>query len=203
MHYVIFDAFDRFADHLYDFRFGEKPCDRSAPRYTSPMAMEDIFDLQTDSPTDASKATIDSLGLKVGHVFSYLFDLGDCWWHQINVIAIDDKAPKGRYPGIIKVIGESPPQYIYPEEGFEEEEKEHDDYPVPEKKSTVSGKIERLPIIADPTVEQVLKRFLKEQGKRLKPVTMRKYEDVVELLQVHLNGYGYEGLSKAETALFN
>ena len=42
----------------------------------------------------------------------YWFDFGDDWWHQINVLAIDDKVPKGKYPKVVKRIGKSPPQYV-------------------------------------------------------------------------------------------
>ena len=39
------------------------------------------------------------------------FDFGDDWWHQIDVVAIHDEIPTGRYPRITTRIGESPPQY--------------------------------------------------------------------------------------------
>ncbi len=57
-----------------------------------------------------------SLGLKVGRSFGYWFDFGDDWWHQINVEAIDDKAPKGKFPKVTKRVGKSPPQYADNEE---------------------------------------------------------------------------------------
>lgn len=50
-------------------------------------------------------------------------------------------------------------------------------------------KIESLPQIADPTIEQALEVFLAEQRKRLKPGTMARYELVISLLQSHLDGY--------------
>lgn len=37
-------------------------------------------------------------------------------WHQINVIAVEEAVPRGRYPKAIKRVGESPPQYIDEEE---------------------------------------------------------------------------------------
>ena len=52
------------------------------------------------------------LGLKKHQAFGYWFDFGDDWWHQINVVAIDDKAGRGKFPKVIKRIGESPPQYV-------------------------------------------------------------------------------------------
>lgn len=40
----------------------------------------------------------------------YWFDLGDDWWHQINVVAIEEKVPRGNFPRGTKRMGESPPQ---------------------------------------------------------------------------------------------
>ena len=58
-----------------------------------------------------SETTIDSLHLKVGRSFGYLFDFGDNWQHQINVEAIEETVPQGTVPKVIKRIGKSPPQY--------------------------------------------------------------------------------------------
>jgi hypothetical protein len=61
---------------------------------------------------------------------------------------------------------------------------------------------EPLPRPADPTIEQVFQAFVAEQRTRLKPATADRYESVLSLLQSHLDRYAYEGLSKAERALF-
>lgn len=55
---------------------------------------------------------------------------------------------------------------------------------------------------AAPTIENVLDEFLAEQDARLSPATFRKYASSVELLWIHLNGYGHEGLSDAELRRF-
>ena len=67
----------------------------------------------------------------------------------------------------------------------------------------MSAKITKLPQIASPSIDKVLEDFLADQRRRLKPKTVSKYESVVELLQHHLNGYAYDGLSKVEAALFD
>lgn len=67
----------------------------------------------------------------------------------------------------------------------------------------MAGKTVKLPQPADPTIDQVLEEFLAQQRKRLKPRTVSRYEDVLNLLRHHLNGYAYEGLSEAESALFD
>lgn len=43
LHIAIFDAFDRFDPHLYEFQFGKKPMDRNAVRYVDPMLNDDPF----------------------------------------------------------------------------------------------------------------------------------------------------------------
>lgn len=59
------------------------------------------------------------------------------------------------------------------------------------------------PKAPESTIEQVFAEFLDEQCKKLKPRTARQYEAVIDLLTHHLNGYGYEGLSKKEERLFD
>jgi hypothetical protein len=53
-----------------------------------------------------------------------------------------------------------------------------------------------------PTIEEILDEFLDQQEARLSPATFRKYASTVELLWMHLNGYGHEGLSEAEAKRF-
>ena len=120
LHDAIFHAFDRFDAHMYEFQIGGKrPMDPKARRYVLPMAMDDPFsDRNPDG--DATRTTIGSLGLKVNQVFGYWFDFGDDWWHEIHVVAIEDSAPRGRFPRVVKRVGDSPPQYV----DWEEEEAE-------------------------------------------------------------------------------
>lgn len=67
----------------------------------------------------------------------------------------------------------------------------------------MAAKITRLLRPANPTIDQVCEEFLVDQRKRLTPGTLSRYEDVLGLLRHHLNGYAYESLSKAESALFD
>jgi len=109
LHYIIFKAFDREEEHMYEFSLGKGPYDQSA-RYSLPM---DRIGLEGDEEKvgDVTNTTIESLGLMVGRAFGYWFDFGDDWMHQINVVAIDNYPGTGKYPKIIKRVGESPPQY--------------------------------------------------------------------------------------------
>jgi hypothetical protein len=111
LHQAIFDAFARWEEHMYEFQFGTGPMDRKAPRYVLPGAFQ--TDLGEENPPTGrvDRTTIDSLGLEVGRSFGYWFDFGDDWWHQINVEAIEDKAPAGNFPRVSKRVGKSPPQY--------------------------------------------------------------------------------------------
>jgi len=66
----------------------------------------------------------------------------------------------------------------------------------------MAKKIFDLPKLANPTIEQVLDKFLADQRKRLKPRTLKLYEDVIGLLKSCLNSYACQSLAKAESALF-
>ena len=109
LHHAIFEAFDRFDEHMYEFQFGKGPNDPKGKRYVLPSAFDSG---EPNVAGDVAETTIDSLGLKVDQAFGYWFDFGDDWWHQINVVAIDDKVPKGKYPKVVKRVGKSPPQYV-------------------------------------------------------------------------------------------
>ena len=106
LHHAIFDAFDREEEHMYEFQLGgEGPMDPQAQRYVLPASIND-----EDRPAgDVKRTTIASLGLQVNDVFGYWFDFGDDWWHQINVVSIEEGAVRGKLPKVIKRIGKSPP----------------------------------------------------------------------------------------------
>jgi len=118
LHEAIFEAFDRFDPHMYEFQFGKRPMDPKGPRYVLPEAVEGDMD-EENPPAGTVEATLDSLELTTKSQFGYWFDFGDDWWHQINVVSIDAEAPSGRFPKLTKRIGKSPPQYI--PEGEEDE----------------------------------------------------------------------------------
>lgn len=82
LHFAIFDAFDRYDEHLYEFQFGEWRKSRGAPRYVHPGSLDGYDDGIAGA---ADETTIESLDLAIGRVFRYWFDFGDDWWHQITV----------------------------------------------------------------------------------------------------------------------
>ncbi|MDD4569224.1 MAG: hypothetical protein PHE70_03735 [Tepidanaerobacteraceae bacterium] len=55
--------------------------------------------------------TIEDLGLYKGQKIYYLFDFGDMWEFELNLIKIDKNSPLLLRPIIIKEKGEAPLQY--------------------------------------------------------------------------------------------
>lgn len=106
LHHAIFEAFDRFDEHLYEFQFGKRPFDPKGPNYGIPDADEG-----KKGHGDARTTTLDSLDLKPNRAFGYLFDFGDEWFHQVQVERIEQAIPTVTYPRVIKRVGKSPPQY--------------------------------------------------------------------------------------------
>jgi hypothetical protein len=112
LHRAIFAAFDREEDHMYEFQIGGKgPTDPKASRYVLRPSTGGLLSNRKRAG-DVTRTPVGSLGLKKGDAFGYWFDFGEDWWHQINVVAVEGEAPSGRYPKVVKRIGESPPQYV-------------------------------------------------------------------------------------------
>ncbi|NLH15978.1 MAG: hypothetical protein GX455_05315 [Phycisphaerae bacterium] len=117
LHEAIFSAFDRFEEHLYSFYLCNAATSQfrkrsEGPEYThpynlqemgGPMAAKDVY--------DAAGTRIADLSLKPRQRFTYLFDFGDSWWHDILVEQVDQAADKGKYPRVVERHGESPDQY--------------------------------------------------------------------------------------------
>jgi tetratricopeptide (TPR) repeat protein len=122
LHQAVFAAFDRWEQHMYEFQFGKRPMDPEGPRYTLPGAFESASDGILPPAGRVTDTTLDSLGLKVGQRFGYWFDFGDDWWHQVNVVDIQDAVPQGKYPKVVKRVGASPPQYAQEDADPEEED---------------------------------------------------------------------------------
>ena len=107
LHRAIFQAYDRWDHHLYEFQFGKRPFDPDGPNYgiaDGPRGK--------NRPRDARTIALDDLGLRPERVFGYWFDFGDDWYHQIQVERIEQAIPTVVYPRVIKRVGKSPPQYL-------------------------------------------------------------------------------------------
>ena len=116
LHHAIFDVFGRWEEHLYEFQFGKGPMDPKAPRYVLANAFEMDMGEGKRPAGQVDQTTLDSLGLEESRNFGYWFDFGDDWWHQIDVTAIEEKAPSGKYPKVTKKVGKSPPQHAEEDE---------------------------------------------------------------------------------------
>jgi hypothetical protein len=113
LHYAIFGAFGREDHHMYEFQVGGKgPMDPKARRYVLSGEFDNPMPGTPKPAGDVTCTAIDSLGLKTGDAFGYWFDFGDNWWHQINVVALEEKVPRGSFPRVTKRTGENPPQYV-------------------------------------------------------------------------------------------
>lgn len=115
LHEVIFDAFEREEEHLYEFNLGSSPQDRSRLYFYSGG-----WDDDATNSGDPTAAALDELDLSEGQYFGYTFDMGDDWEHVIEVISIKRGPGKGKYPRIGKKIGSAPPQY--PDDDEDEED---------------------------------------------------------------------------------
>ncbi len=106
LHQAIFEAYDRWEHHAYEFQFGKRPFDPAGPNYG--IAAHDPSNKRQG---DASTTRLGDLKLKEGRVFGYWFDFGDDWFHQIQVDRIEKAIATVAYPRVIKRVGKSPPQY--------------------------------------------------------------------------------------------
>jgi hypothetical protein len=81
LHETIFQAFDRFDEHLYSFFITREDARNirtiyNAPKITHPMGVVDIMGFEK-KPKLTNKTRIGDVGLNEKDVFHYLFDFGD------------------------------------------------------------------------------------------------------------------------------
>jgi hypothetical protein len=107
LHLAIFQAYDRYEPHLYEFQFGRRPFDPGGPNYGIPDPTQN-----QKNYGDARRTTLDELDLKPERAFGYWFDFGDDWYHQIQLERIEQAIPTVTYPRVIRRVGKSPPQYM-------------------------------------------------------------------------------------------
>ncbi len=114
VHGTIFQAFDRYDDHLYSFFITRKDTKNIRSIYdaleiTHPQNVEDIMGFGKRKKSTA-KTRIGDVGLNENDVFHYLFDFGDDWWHRIRVQNVNETKSTKKHIKLIKCVGESPPQ---------------------------------------------------------------------------------------------
>ncbi len=112
---AIVQAFDFDLDHAFGF-FSK--LDHHV--FDSPVRYELFADLEAGSESGSVKRTkVAQAFPAVGAKMQFLFDYGDDWRFQVEVIGLGEKAPKTRYPKLLKAAGKAPPQY--PPEDEDEE----------------------------------------------------------------------------------
>lgn len=91
------------------------------------MDEEDLDD--EEMAGDVRTTTLESLALKKGKTFMYLFDYGDEWRFKVKVDGINNNAdPNAEYPRLVEEVGEAPEQYPeWDEEGFMDDGDEEDE----------------------------------------------------------------------------
>ena len=138
LHEVIFAAFDRYDEHLYYFTVkkiipGMVDLQKALRQLGFPASRKrggntcetleiacpescDEPDSWADEQFNAAKTKIRKFDFAVKQKFEYLFDFGDEWNHEIEVMDILPIEPQRKYPSVIKVRGDSPAQYDDPDE---------------------------------------------------------------------------------------
>jgi hypothetical protein len=106
LHDAIFNAYDRFEQHMYEFQLGRRPFDPGGPNYGISGPQE-----KKKGEGDARTTKLDDLDLKPGRVFGYWFDFGDDWYHQVEVNRLERAISTVSYPRVVRRVGKSPPQY--------------------------------------------------------------------------------------------
>lgn len=104
LHKAIFKAFDRFEEHAYSFFLSNKPYDRENEYHSQGLDADETGKL-------ATRIRIDSIALYGGPKFLYLFDYGDEWWHEVELMNVTERVTRANYPRVVKKHGKSPPQY--------------------------------------------------------------------------------------------
>lgn len=118
LHDIIFEAFDRFDEHLYKFyltRQQEKNPNNLFNCQEEVVLPDDIPKKGTNSHF-VNAYTIGDADLQEKEFMYYWFDYGDDWIHRIRVekiFYIENEHPDEEmyYYDIVKKVGESPPQY--------------------------------------------------------------------------------------------
>ena len=113
---AIVQAFDFDFDHAFGFysKLDEYVFD-------SPVRYELFADLEGGGGEARSvkRTKVAQAFPAVGSKMQFLFDYGDDWRFQVEVIGQGEKIPRARYPKVLKAVGKAPPQYP-PEDDTEE-----------------------------------------------------------------------------------
>lgn len=115
---AIVKAFGFDFDHAFGFYSGLTPArlTRVDPRYElfADMGEADpgVFSVKKTKVSQAFPA--------IGHTLIFLFDYGDEWRFRVGLKETGKKQPKVRYPRVVTIRGNAPPQYPDPDEDIDD-----------------------------------------------------------------------------------
>jgi len=115
---AIVKAFDFDFDHAFGFYSGLTPAKltRVDPRYElfadTGEADPGVFSVKKTKISQAFPA--------IGHTLLFLFDYGDEWRFRVSLKETGTKQPKVRYPRVVTIRGNAPPQYPDPDEDIDD-----------------------------------------------------------------------------------
>jgi Plasmid pRiA4b ORF-3-like protein len=96
-----FGFFSRLTGHVYD----------------SPVRYELFSDAEAGGKSQSVKrATVARAFPRVGSKMLFLFDYGDEWRFQIELMGLGEAAQDGYYPRVIATVGKAPRQYSVPDD---------------------------------------------------------------------------------------
>ncbi len=111
LHIAIQKAFEFDDDHLYAFYIGGNH------KTGTPIYCEDMDELHFDT---TSSVTLEDLGLYPEQRLYYLFDFGDRWEFEVDVLKIDPRNITGVVPiQVTQAKGDPPQQYSWFEDAFD------------------------------------------------------------------------------------
>ena len=84
--------------------------------FGSPVQYELFADMGESEARSVKRTRIVEAFPTVGAKMTFLFDYGDNWQFRIEAIGQNRKEPGGKYPRLLKTIGEAPEQYPDPDD---------------------------------------------------------------------------------------
>jgi len=91
--------------------------------FDSPIRYELFADLDPDPDSQSrsvKRTKVAEAFPEIGGKMQFLFDYGDDWRFQVEVIGLGEKAAKARYPKVLAEVGKASPQYPDPDEDDED-----------------------------------------------------------------------------------
>jgi hypothetical protein len=121
---AVLRAFGFAFDHAFGFYSGRsrRTLLSAAPRWELFADMPGGLGARRPRAGSVRRTAIGTAFPEPGHRLTLLFDYGDEWLFAVEAIGLGEAVPRRRYPRILAVTGEAPPQYPAPEDTAEDAE---------------------------------------------------------------------------------